>query len=1018
VSELRFFNKIQTPAGFRTLPGLKILQMVPLHFTINKKCHELLVEPHETLTHVLRERLRLTGTKVGCEQGSCGACTVILNGRPVLSCLTPALRCQGAEVLTIEGLAESGNLHVLQQKFIEKGALQCGFCTPGMVLTAWSYLTENPGCSVDDIREALSGNLCRCTGYKKIVEAVADAAESLLVASQSPPSPPWKGGEPNPASLFNSGFDEKNTAIINSLSWTGEESKSEKLSYSNYTRKNSADGSSPLLRGGAGGETHAVIGHRQPLVDAVEKVTGRAEYADDFDKKNALFCKLLRSTHAHATIEKIDTSEAEKMPGVRAVATGKELVEKFGVLPTSYDQTAMAVGKVHYIGEIVAAVAADTEALAAEALKKVKVTYRELPTFFTWQSALEPCDEEALVHTHSKKHGCNVHKRAEMHFGEQQEDFEASAHVCEMTFDFPGVNHGFVEPHACIAWWNKNGELTIVTATQVPHYLHRTLSRVLGVPLSKVRVIKPALGGGFGGKSDPFSHELVAAHLARKTGQPVRIRFTREEVFLTNNGRHPTHLTMKIGMAEGQLKTLGADIVIDGGSFGSFGVVTTYYNGVLLQAPYDLSSYGFKSTRVYTNKPPSGAMRGHGAVNPRFATEVVIDELARRANMDPCELRLNSFLPGNTLTLGQFRITSNGAREALQAVMKQSDWKRKHRKLPFGHGIGVACGFYISGSALPIIWNEYPQSVVHIKLDFDGRVVIYSGASDIGQGSDTILAMIAAETLGIPVDKTFVHAADTLFTPVDLGSYSSRVTFMAGNAAKMAAENLREEVINSVAKKTGAAPANLILHGGKVKDLESGNEISWEEAAVMTTDKRGAISTSGWYNSPKLGGDFKGAGAGLSPSYSFGACVAEVKVDAATGQLEVVNLWGAHDLGKALNPLAAEGQLEGSWHMGMGQAVSEAMNYYEGLLLNPNLLDYKIPTSLDTPMMNTNIIESSDPEGPFGAKECGEGALHPSVPAIANAVFDAVGVRINSLPITADKILKAMRAEVEEVEKS
>ncbi|MFQ5447321.1 MAG: molybdopterin-dependent oxidoreductase, partial [Saprospiraceae bacterium] len=453
--------------------------MIALHFTVNKKRCDVLVEPHETLTHVLRERLRLTGTKVGCEQGSCGACTVILNGRPVLSCITPALRCQGAEVLTIEGFAESDCLHILQQKFVEKGALQCGFCTPGMILTAWNFLTENPGCSVYDIREALSGNLCRCTGYKKIVKAVAEAAGHLLA-----------GGE-----VYT--VEEK-------------ESPGTETNQKEFPKN---------------GE-HTVIGHGQPLVDAKEKVTGRAEYADDFDKKNALFCKLLRSTHAHAVIEKIDTSEAGKMPWVRAVATGKELVGKFGVLPTSHDQTAMAVDKVHYIGEIVAAVAADTEALATEALKKIKVTYRELPTFFTWQSSLEPCDEEALIHPHTKKRGCNVHKQAEMHFGEQAEDFEASTHVCEMTFDFPGVNHGFVEPHACTAWWNKDGELTIVTATQVPHYLHRTLSRVLGVPLSKVRVIKPALGGGFGGKSDPFSHELVAAHMARKAGQPVRIRFT------------------------------------------------------------------------------------------------------------------------------------------------------------------------------------------------------------------------------------------------------------------------------------------------------------------------------------------------------------------------------------------------------------------------------------------------------------------------------------------------------------
>ncbi|NIR52535.1 molybdopterin-dependent oxidoreductase, partial [candidate division KSB1 bacterium] len=370
-----------------------------------------------------------------------------------------------------------------------------------------------------------------------------------------------------------------------------------------------------------------------------------------------------------------------------------------------------------------------------------------------------------------------------------------------MHFEFAGLNHAFTEPHACTAFAETNGNLTLITATQVPHYVHRTLSKVLNMPMEKIRVIKPFLGGGFGGKGDPFAHEIIAAFLAKKLGKPVKVRLSREEVFLTNHGRHPTQMDIELGTdEEGRFTVLDADIKIDGGACGSFGVVTTYYNGVLLQAPYKIDNIGFDACRVYTNKPPSGAMRGHGAVNPRFAMEVLIDELAHRVHADPCEIRFRNFLPSNTLTVGQFRITSNGVREALQTVMDQSHWKEQYGKLPFGQGLGVACGFYISGSALPIIWNEYPQTVVHIKVDFDGRVVVYSGASDIGQGSDTMIAMIVAQVLGLDLDKIHVHSADTLMTPVDLGSYSSRVTFMVGNAAKMAAENLKQEILKRVAK--------------------------------------------------------------------------------------------------------------------------------------------------------------------------------------------------------------------------
>jgi 4-hydroxybenzoyl-CoA reductase subunit alpha len=929
--------------------------MKALSIIINGKSCTLLAEETEMLSTVIRERAGLTGTKEGCNQGSCGACTVLVNNEPVLSCITPAFRCEGKEILTIEGLADNGKLHLLQELFVNKGAIQCGFCTPGMVLTALEFTQKNPEAGREEIKGALSGNLCRCTGYKKIIDAVA-------------------------------GYAELNSKGLTELT---------------------VDDKSPNKK---------IIGTPRPYIEAEKKVRGNAEYADDIKLKNPLYCKFLRSIHPHAAIVKIDTTKALALNGVKYIATGIELPEKFGVLPVSQDETAMAVDKTRYIGEIVAAAAAETEAIAQEACNLINVEYKPYQSFFSIESSLNDIGENEKIHSHCKFNN-NIHKKAELRFGNQQEGFKNADLVSEMELEFEGVNHGFTEPHSATACWDENG-LTLITATQVPHYLHRALSKVLKVPLSRVRVIKPYVGGGFGGKGDPFPHEIIVSHIARQTGRPVKATLNREEVFLTNHGRHPSKMKVKLGAdKEGKLNVLDADIAIDGGAYGSFGVVTSYYNGVLLQAPYDIQNFGFRTFRVYTNKPQSGAMRGHGAVNSRFAVESLIDDLAYRLKTDPCELRLKNFYKKDVLTVGQYRITSNGSTRALEEVMKQSRWKEKFGKMPEGKGIGVGCGFFISGSALPIIWNEYPQTVVHLKLDFDGRVLISSGASDIGQGSDTMLAMVVAETLGIDMEKIFVLAADTLLTPVDLGSYSSRVTFMCGNAAKSAAENLKNIILDAVSKRTKIPKDELIISGSKVFSNDRSLEMEWLEAVDIATAHRGALTVSGNYISPKLGGDFKGSGAGLSPSYSFGACIAEVSVDKETGKFEVVNVWGAHDCGKALNPLAVEGQLEGSWHMGIGQAISEEMKYFNGLLLNNNFLDYKIPTSLDTPDFQTNIIETNDPEGPFGAKECGEGALHPVIPAVINAIFNATGARITKLPVKADEILEKINANKRETKK-
>ncbi len=928
--------------------------MQQINISINGKQFHLLATEHETLAHLIREKAGLTGTKIGCEEGSCGACTVLVDGKAVLSCITPALRCDGSEVTTIEALAKDGKLHRLQELFVEKGAIQCGFCTPGMVLTALSLAPAliretDSSALIRKVKEGLSGNLCRCTGYKKIIEAVAGYVKEISATTVSKSSP-FKPAH--------------------------------------------------AIKGG--------VGIPRPYLEAEKKVRGAAEYADDIVLKNSLHCKFLRSIHSHARIEHIDVSEAMIMQGVHYIATGREIPGKFGVLPISQDETAIAVEKVRYAGEIVAAVAADTEEIAAEACRLIRVKYKPIREFLTIEDSLNDAGENERIHETGKFNN-NIHKKAELRFGDQQQGIKEAEFTSKMSFEFEGLSHGFTEPHAATAYWDENG-LTIITATQVPHYLHRALAKVMEVPLSRVRVIKPYLGGGFGGKSDPFPHEIIVSHLSRKTGRPVRVRLSREEVFLTNHGRHPSKMTVEMGISgEGTIKVLDADVAIDGGAYGSFGVVTSYYNGVLLQAPYKLDNFGFRTYRVYTNKPQCGAMRGHGAVNSRFAVESLIDDLAIKIAMDPCELRMKNFLDSNTLTVGQYRITSNGSRESLQKVMDLSGWKDRRGKLEKGRGLGVACGFFISGSALPIIWNELPQSVVHLKLDFDGRVLVTSGSSDIGQGSDTMLAIIVSEVLGIGMDKIFVLAADTLLTPVDFGSYSSRVTFMAGNAAKDAALILKKEITEALVIKHNINPGELNFSDDRIYSNDTTTNLSWMEAVEILTAKRGAVSVSGKYISPKLGGDFKGAGAGLSPSYSFGACIAEVEVDMETGYVKVTDVWGAHDCGKALNPLAVEGQLEGSWHMGTGQAISEQMKYYKGLLLNNNFLEYKIPTSVDTPDIHASIIETIDPEGPFGAKEAGEGAIHPVIPAIANAIFNATGVRITSLPVSAEDILAKMK---------
>ena len=538
-----------------------------------------------------------------------------------------------------------------------------------------------------------------------------------------------------------------------------------------------------------------VIGRPLRKADGLDKATGLALYTDDIQFPDMLHAKILRSPLPHARIKSIDYSEALAMDGVVDVMVGSELPIPYCVIPWTRDETALCTDKVRFIGDGVAAVAAVDEATAIEACKRIKVDYEALKPILTIEAAKQPPEDEAI---HVGNRRGNQHKYVDLSFGDLDAGFRHSTSIAHDDYYFHGTTHAPIEPHCAIGKPEPGGQLCIISATQVPHYLQRELARVLGMAQQNIRVIQPALGGAFGGKSEPFDLEFVVAHLARKTGRPVKCLYTREEVFYSHRGRHPMAMNFKVGLDdEGKIQAVRSKIDLDGGAYSSFGLVTTYYAGQLLTGPYDFASYGFTSTRYYTNKPCCGPKRGHGSVQPRFAFECALDEAAAGLGLDPMTVRERNTMPRVATTVNGMRVQSNGFLACLQAARKASGWDEKWGKLPRGRGIGVAGSMYISGTNYPVYPNEMPQSGVTVQLDRSGRALVLCGASDIGQGSDSMFTYIVAEELGIEPGHVRIVSSDTDLTPVDLGAYSSRITFMAGNACIDACRRLRKLLLEA-----------------------------------------------------------------------------------------------------------------------------------------------------------------------------------------------------------------------------
>jgi 4-hydroxybenzoyl-CoA reductase subunit alpha len=772
-------------------------------------------------------------------------------------------------------------------------------------------------------------------------------------------------------------------------------------------------------------ETDATAARRRgvPLIDGIPKVTGRARYTADLDHADALVGRIFRSPVSHGLIRRLDVSRARALPGVVAVVAGEDCRHPYGVLPIAMNEYPLAREKVRYRGEPVAAVAAVDAETAARALKLIDLEVEELPAYYTIEDARAP----GAGQLHDNKPG-NLERAVHDSFGDVAGGFAGADLVREVTVDCAEVNHAQIEPHAALAEFDPvAGQLTMQSVSQVGYYLHKMLARCLEMPESQVRVIKPFIGGGFGARVEVLNFEIITGLLARAAQAKVFMELTREECFLTHRGRPQTTTRLRLGMRrDGRITACECELMQRGGAYAGYGVVTILYSGALLHALYDIPAVKYDGYRVYTNLPPCGAMRGHGGVNVRHAFEVLLDRMARELGLDPFAVRRANLLQAPTRTINELMVNSYGLAECLDLVERASGWRERRGKLPPGKGLGLACSHYVSGSAKPIHRTGEPHAVVNLKLDWDGGVTALTGAADIGQGSSTMVALAVAETLELPLERVRVIAGDSAITPKDNGAYSSRITFMVGNAAIDAARNLKKLLIAAAARKFNESGNAVELSmdavgSGLDEDIECrggafylrGSDqppLSFAEVAKAALVDEGTITCKGTFTClpESQGGKHRGGAVGSTMGFSYAAQVVEVSVDQATGAVTVDKVWVAHDCGHAINPLAVTGQVAGAVWMGMGQALSEQTGFLNGLPTHASLLNYAVPTILDSPPIDVQIVESNDPYGPFGAKEASEGALPGTPPAIVAAIADATGLEIDCLPVTPDRVLDTL----------
>ena len=755
------------------------------------------------------------------------------------------------------------------------------------------------------------------------------------------------------------------------------------------------------------------VGKSVPRIDGLGMVTGQTKYVFDLSFPNMLIGKMLRSPHPHAKIKSIDTSQAEALPGVHAVITAKDTHNiKFGsneyFFPHTVDQMALESDKVRYIGDEFGAVAAIDEETANEALKLIKVEYELLPFVVDMEEAMKP--DAPMIHESLN----NIAVILPVNFGNPDRALKEADYIREDIFYAPAAHQSALEPHVCIGQWEAfSNKVTLWSSSQAPFKCREALAKTLKMNLNDVRVIKLAVGGGFGGKLEMMPMDFASCLLSKKAGGlPVKICYNREEEFLASRRKHGMKYRLKSGVKkEGTLVAITGEVIADGGAYCSYGPTVLAAAIMRIFMLYKIQHFRVSGYRVYTNTPISGAMRGFGGVQAGFAIESHMDLLAAGIGMDPVEFRLKNITSPNMTTINQMHLTTNGLRECIEKACEAAQWKEKRGKQKsFCRGIGIGIAADVMGSKM---YKSHESAGSIVKVEEDGSVYLFTGAADCGQGSNTALSQIAAQELGVSYSRIKCKSGDTEITPFDTGSFASRVTFISGNATIRAAMDAKKQILNVVAEELNLEENDLDIRAEEVIRKN-------DNSVLMDFDKALNLAYSfhygrqiigrGSYNPKTTPIDFRTGEGNVSASYGFEAQIAEVEVDKDSGEVKILQIWDAHDIGKAINPQSVEGQIEGSLAMGIGYTFLENLHFdKKGRPANGNFANYRLPKTMGMPPMQSILVETQDPEGPFGAKGMGEASLLPTSAAIANAIEDAIGVRIKELPITPEKIIKAIK---------
>jgi putative selenate reductase molybdopterin-binding subunit len=957
--------------------------------TINGEERTLLVGRDESLLDALRSA-SFFSVKRGCDTGDCGVCTVLLDGRPVKSCQIRAVKTDGKAITTVEGLSRDGQLHPIQQAFVETGAIQCGFCTPSQILVAKALLENNPAPSEAQIRKAMSEVLCRCTGYVRTVEAVQRAAAAL------------RGETLAPISILEGTLPENIKEI--------------QLPEAYFRRGDDRNPLPPLVLSPADMEKTRVVGKPELKVDAPKLAQGKPVFTADLHMEGMLYGALLTSPHAHARIKRIDASRARMLPGVQAVLTHEDLPRikhasggQSYPQPLPYDQVCLE-DKVRHEGDRVAVVAAETLRIAEKALHLIEVEYEVLPAVLDPEQAMQ--DGAPVIHDEDDTEGVydaqhNIVHHIEAEVGDVQAAFASAEHIFEGEYRTPKQQHAHLEPHVCITYFDEDDRLVIRTSTQVPFHIRRMVVPLVGLPVKKIRVIKPRIGGGFGNKQEMILEDLCSL-LTIKTKRPVYMEYTRTQEFTSSRSRHPNILRYKIGVTNGQVIAADLYLIGDTGAYGSHALTVQMVGGFKGLTLYNAPNLRFLCDVVYTNKPPAGAFRGYGAMQCQFGIEVLMEEIAEKLGLDVVAFKQANWIKiGEPMylsqALGEGRegyeqcIESSGLEGCVAVGLEASDFYAKreaHRGQSgrFRHGIGMAVVMHGSGIA------GLDMAAATLKMNDDGSFNLLVGATDLGTGSDTILAQMAAEVLGIPVDDLIVYSSDTDFTPFDKGAYASSTTYISGEAVRKAAIQIRGQIQMHAARMLGIDPSvQLILQDRKVL-APDGRSISLADVALSSLHQRDqhqimATASHMSYKSPP----------------PAAAQFAEVMVDTETGDVTVERLLMVVDCGRVINPLTASGQVEGGMAQALGFALYEDLLFNQnGHLMNARFGSYHVLKADEVPVMDVIFVQTEEPSGPFGAKSVAEVSIDGVAPALVSAIHDAAGAWIRELPATPERVLKAL----------